>query len=281
MKRAGGRKSKTFSGEAIHPPPGERIIPPTSFNSAVSARSSCRKAYSPRSPKIWATVIPSRRSISRSRSRKGLPRAVATPSPTVVFPEPGSPTRTTWGRSASIGETGCDVRNVAIVVPPRFVERVAAELLEESVSEDDGEHRLGDHPHRRGRGDVAPLGGRLGGGPGRDVHRLQGAHEGADRLHRHSDDEGLAGGHPAFETTRAICAAPHVPRQRSVGAFDLVVDLGPGAARGIEADSDLDPLHRGDRHHRRTNAPVQLPVPRDVRPEPDGKPIGDDLADAA
>src|SRR6476620_10468571 len=159
MKRAGGRKSKTFSGEAIHPPPGERIIPPTSFNSAVSARSSCRKAYSPRSPKIWATVIPSRRSISRSRSRNARPSAVATPSPTVVFPEPGSPTRTTWGRPASIGETGCDVRNVAIVVPLRFGERVAPELLEEGVGEGDRQHRLGDHAHGRGGGDVAALGG--------------------------------------------------------------------------------------------------------------------------
>ena len=41
-------------------------------------------------------------------------------------------------------------------------------------------------------------------------------------------------------------------------------------AGGLEAHPDLDALHGGDGHDRRTDAAVQLPVPRDVRAEADG-----------
>ena len=92
---------------------------------------------------------------------KGATQSVsATACPTVVFPDPGSPTRIRCGFDGSAAEPGCDVRKVGIIVPFRFADGIAAELLQERVREDEREHRFGDDPHRRHRGHVAALGDR-------------------------------------------------------------------------------------------------------------------------
>src|SRR5215208_4092388 len=107
--------------------------------------------------------MPSRRSISTSKSRKLRPSSSATCLPTVDFPAPGNPTRIACGRRGSAADTGFEVRNVAVIVPPRFGERVAAELFEECLGHHERGHRFGNHTHRRDGGHVAALGNGGGG----------------------------------------------------------------------------------------------------------------------
>src|SRR5215208_3033432 len=155
--REGGRRSATVSGRATHPPPGARTIPPMSLSSSVRPCSSWRKMGSPLVAKISAIVIPSRRASSASKSRKVRPSSRASTEPTVLFPAPGNPTRMRWGTEGSAAEPGCDVRKVAIEVPLNFGQRVAAELLQHCVGEDESEHRFGDDAHGGYGGDVAAL----------------------------------------------------------------------------------------------------------------------------
>src|SRR6187549_1638721 len=102
-------------------------------------------------------LIPSRRAISASKSRNVRPSSRASADPTVLFPAPGNPTRMRCGRDGSAAEPGCDVRKVAIEVPLDFGQRVAAELLQHCVRQDEGEHRFGNDAHRGYGGDVAAL----------------------------------------------------------------------------------------------------------------------------
>src|SRR5689334_160468 len=212
--RAGGLIRQTVSGRATHPPPGASTIPPCSRSSSVSPCSSMRKLGSPFWAKISEMVIPSRRAISASKSRKLRSSSRARAEPTVLFPAPGRPTRMRWGTEGSAAEPGCDVRKVAIEVPLDFGEGISTELLEHGVGEHQGEHRLGDDAHRGDGGDVAPFGGRGSGLPRGDVDRTQWTHQGADRLHRDADDEGLPGRHPPFETARVVRGAADVAGAR-------------------------------------------------------------------
>src|SRR5690349_24768449 len=148
----------TVSGRATQPPPGASTIPPMSFSSSVRPCSSWRKVGSPLVAKISAIDIPSRRAISASKSRKVRPSSRASTEPTVLFPAPGSPTRIRCGTEGSTAEPGCDVRKVAIEVPLNFGQRVAAELLQHGVGEDEGEHRFRNDAHGGYRGNVAALG---------------------------------------------------------------------------------------------------------------------------
>src|SRR5436190_6809392 len=139
--------SATVSGRATQPPPGARTIPPSSLSSSVRPCSSWRNVGSPLVAKISAIVIPSRREISASKSRNVRPSSRARAEPTVLFPDPGSPTRMRWGADGSAAEPGCDVRKVAIEIPFDLGQRVAPELLQHGVGEDEGEHRLRDDAH--------------------------------------------------------------------------------------------------------------------------------------
>src|SRR3982750_4443411 len=139
-------------------------------------------------------VIPSRRTISASKSRKLRSSSRARAEPTVLFPAPGNPTRMRCGIEGSAAEPGCDVRKVAIEVPLDFGEGIPPELLEHGVSEHEGEHPLGDHPHRGHGSDVAALGRRGSRLARGDVDGAERAHEGADRLHGDFYDQGAAGG---------------------------------------------------------------------------------------
>src|SRR5215203_2752227 len=189
--RDGGRMMATVSGRATQPPPGARTIPPTSLSSSVRPCSSCRNAGSPFVAKISEIVIPSRRAISASKSRNVRASSRASAEPTVLFPAPGSPTRMRCGTEGSTAEPGCDVRKVAIEIPLDFGQRVTAELLQHGVGEDEGDHRFGDDAHGGYRGDVASLGGGTGGAASGHVHGAERAHESTDRLHGHTDAEGL------------------------------------------------------------------------------------------
>src|SRR5215467_7230163 len=100
----------------------------------------------------------SRCSISWSRSRNVRPVRSATAWPTVVFPQPGRPTRMRCGLEGSAAEPGCDVRKVGLIVPFDFAERIAAELLDERVREHERKHPLGDYAHGGYCRHVAPLG---------------------------------------------------------------------------------------------------------------------------
>ena len=59
--------------------------------------------------------------------------------------------------------------------------------------------------------------------------------------------------------------------------MDRVVDLGARPPGGLEAQADLDPLDRLDRHHGLGQPAVELPVPLRVRAESEGDAFGADL----
>src|SRR6478672_1657211 len=149
----------TVSGRPTQPPPGANTMPPCSLSSSVRVCSSVRKMGSPFWAKISEMVIPSRRAISASKSRKLRSSSRARAEPTVLFPAPGKPTRMRCGTEGSAAEPGCDVRKVAIEVPLDFGEGISTELLQHGIREHEGDHRLGDDAHRGHGGDVAALGG--------------------------------------------------------------------------------------------------------------------------
>src|SRR5438270_10254188 len=121
-------------------------------------------------------------------SRKVRPVAVATAWPTVVFPEPGSPMRTRCGLPGSAAESGFEVRKVGVIVPFGFGDRVAAELFQKGIGENDGHHRLRNHSHRGDSGHIAPLGRCRGGLSGRNVDCTQRTHQGTDWLHGYTNN---------------------------------------------------------------------------------------------
>src|SRR5258705_6921889 len=151
--------SATVSGRPTQPPPGASTIWPCSRSSSVRLCSSMRKVGSPFCAKIWEIVIPPRRAISASRWRKRRSSSRGAAAPTVLFPAPGSPTRTRCGTEGSAAEPGCDVRKVAIEVPLDFGEGIPPELLQHGVREHEREHCFGDDAHRGYGGDGASPGG--------------------------------------------------------------------------------------------------------------------------
>src|SRR5438477_10777694 len=106
--------------------------------------------------------IPSRRSISASKSRKVRPSFSATKAPTVVLPDPGRPTKTMCGLLGSLAETVLELRKVSVIISSRLPHRIAAELLEHRFREHDREHRLRYNSHGWHRRDVTAFSGRLG-----------------------------------------------------------------------------------------------------------------------
>src|SRR6476646_9124769 len=160
----------TVSGRPTQPPPGANTIPPCALSSSVRACSSRRKVGSPFWAKISEMVIPSRRAISASKSRKLRSSSRASAEPTVLFPAPGRPTRMRCGTEGSAAEPGCDVRKVAIEVPLDFGEGIPTELLQHCIREDESDHRFGDDTHRGHGSHVAPLGGGGRGLAGGDAH---------------------------------------------------------------------------------------------------------------
>src|SRR3990170_7007274 len=132
---------------------------------------------------------------------------------------------------------------VALVVPADLLEAVAAELLEDGLGERDGHHGLAHHSRSGHRADIAPLHHGLHHFLRLDVHGLERAPERRDGLHDCAHDHGLAVGHAALEPTGAVGAPAEarVPVEE-----DLVVDLGAGAAGGLEAHAALGALDRVD-----------------------------------
>src|SRR5688500_36028 len=209
---------------------------PSSWSSPVSFFSSARKPCSPRSPKIWLTGIPSRRSISASKSRNvrwsRSPRSL----PTVDFPAPGRPTSTMCGLLGSAAETICELRKESVIVAPNLRQGVATEFLEHGLREHEREHAFRNHSHRRDCRDVASFSRCLRRSACCDIHGRERCHERADGLHRYTNHDRLTSGHPTFESpgtirTPANAASERGPRCR----LDLVVHLGTSRARGSEA----------------------------------------------
>ncbi len=96
--------------------------------------------------------------------------------------------------------------------------------------------------------------------------------QGADRLHRPADDDRLAVGHAALDAAGVVGAPGEAQGRRAPPGgvvADLVVDLGPGPAGGLEPQPDLDALERLDAHHGRPQAAVEPAVPGHARAEPD------------
>src|SRR3984893_6326660 len=151
-----------------------------------------------------------------------------------------------------------EVVQISLVIAADLLDAVAAELLEEGLHENDRHHRFTDHPRGGDRADVAPLHHRLHRLACVQIHRAEGLSEGRDRLHGSADDHRLTVGDASFESARAV-------RPAVEAAFlveqDLVVDLGAGPPRRLEAHADLGTLDRVDRAEGPGQQTVQLPVP--------------------
>src|ERR671917_727527 len=118
---------------------------------------------------------------------------------------------------------------------------VRAELLQEGLGEDDGDHGFPDHGCRRHRAGV----GSLFEGPrelaGQEVDGAQGFGYGRDRLHRRRDDYGLAVGHPTLEAAEVVASTRGV--LVGFARQDLVLYLAGTASGEIEAHPELDALY--------------------------------------
>ena len=113
---------------------------------------------------------------------------------------------------------------------------------------------------------------RLAGG---DVHRAEGPHEGADRLHRDAHDERLAGRHAALEPAGAVGArAGRCPSAGASGrGLDLVVHLGAGArAPSRSPCRSRPPSPRESTSSPRRCRPSSLRSHETCEPSPTGSP---------
>src|SRR5665213_2083609 len=97
-----------------------------------------------------ATLTPATFSTSMSVSRNVVPNLLASSRPTVLLPAPGGPTRTTSGAITGASAAGRDVSTasthdqrveVTTHVAADLIDRVAAELLENRVRDDESHHR--------------------------------------------------------------------------------------------------------------------------------------------
>src|SRR5690242_18153298 len=213
IRRLPARASCISPGWAAQPPPGTITAGSRARAVRTASRSMERNRGSPTIPKIWAIGIPIWRTRIESMSSSGAWSSSATSRPTVLFPDPGRPTSTTWRRMSVPGRfterrpAGAEPGQVPIVVPPHLAERVAAELLQHRIGQHEGSERLGDDAHGRDRRDVRALAlgvGRLAGG---QVHGGKRGHERADRLHGHPEDDRLPRGDPALEAAGVVGAA--------------------------------------------------------------------------
>src|SRR2546425_846026 len=147
---------------------------------------------------------------------------------------------------------------IGVVVAADLRNAVAAELLEEGVGEDDGQHGLADDPRRGHRADVAPLHDRV-------HHLLRGE---VPRLQRPA--EGLKGGHhgPDNAPERVALLASGVDRldHRRLGGRIGAADLGglgaPGELlpRDVEVGGDADSPDLGDVAQDRDPELVEQPL---------------------
>src|SRR5215813_12863696 len=170
-----------------------------------------------------------------------------------------------------------EVVEVALVVPADLLDAVARELLQEGLGEDERHHGLAHHPRRGHRAHVTALHHRLYRFLGRHVHRAERLAQRGDGLHGRTHDDGLAIGDAALEAARTVRA----PIEAAVRVEeDLVVHLGTGAARRLEAHADLGALDSVDGAEGPRESAVELAVPLHVGAEADGAVEGDDFEDA-
>ncbi len=119
----------------------------------------------------------------------------------------------------------------------------------------------------------------LDGLTGDEVGRRERPGEGRDRLDRAAHDERLAVGHPAGQAAGVV--RPVDPMAGLAAALDDVVDGRPEPPGLLEPEPELDALDDVDAHDRGRQRGVEAPIPVDVRAEPDGQPVDDDLEHAA
>ena len=91
-------------------------------------------------------------------------------------------------------------------------------------------------------------------------------------------------GHAGLQPAGVVVRPGEAERARAGLAgivVDGVVDLGAGPPGRLEAQADLDPLHRLHGHHGLGQPAVELAVPLGVGAQPEGHALDADLDDAA
>src|SRR5437879_4243646 len=258
---------------AVTPPPVP--LPPSGAPHARStaARSSVRKRGSPSLAKISVTVRPAATSTRPSMSMNGQARSRASRRPTSVLPVAMNPVSTTCTTSEAP-----DLFEIPLEVATDLEERVATELLEEELGHDERHDRFRDDGGRRNRHDVGPLD--RGGGLvlGRDIDRMERAHEGRQRLEGRPDHEGRAARHTPFGAP-GVVGSPF--EAGPLVEVDLVVHGRSAPSCALEAEADLDPLGGLHAHERVREPAVELAVPLGVAPEPGGQTHDERLDHAA
>src|SRR5215207_296345 len=84
---------------------------------------------------------------------------------------------------------------------------VRAELLQEGLGEDNGDHGLPDYGRSRHGARIRPLFEGARGIAGREVDGAQCSRDGRDRLNRGRYDDGLSVGHTALDPAEAVAGA--------------------------------------------------------------------------
>src|SRR5712692_10631415 len=158
-----------------------------------------------------------------------------------------------------------EVVQVTLMVAADLVHAVAAELVEKGGGQHDRHHRLADDAGRGHRAHVAALHDRLDGLLGLHVYGAQRLAQRREGLHGRAHDHGLAVGDAALEPAGAVGSALEAA---VLVQQDLVVNLGAGPTRRLEAQADLGPLDGVDGAERLGQQAVQLAVPLDVGAEP-------------
>src|ERR1041385_141573 len=225
-------------------------------------------------------------------STKRHPRRRASFRPTCVLPTAMKPVSAMFfeALAGTNGSETLDLLEVAFVMALDLAQRVAAELFQERSGELERHDRFADNRRCRRGADVGALDRCVGGRLRAHVDGVQRAHQGRDRLHRDARDDRRPVGHTAFGAARVVAAAVKSRRHDARRAFtdhflrieeNLVVHLRAATTRHLEAQADLDPLHRLDTHERAREPAVELQVPLRVRAETWRHPQRDDFKDAA
>ena len=158
-----------------------------------------------------------------------------------------------------------------LIAGKHLLEGVAAEFLGEGGGKLNEEDALKDNASA---GDGAGIGAfvvGLRGGVGGEVDALLGGEGGGDRLHRGSDDEGLAGGDAAFEAAVTVGGASNLSVLQDDGVVAGATGKG-GVGEGIGEGDAFDGV---DREHGGAEAGVQTAVRGDVGTEADGESVND------
>ena len=290
--RQRGLAASIWPGWAAQPPPGTITAGSRARAAVTASRSIAPEPGSPTMPKIWRDRHPHLPDQEQVDVEQGAPSASATSWPTVLLPAPGSPTSRMWRpasqpsgrRGPERGPAGAQRGDVAVVVPPHLGQRVAAELLQHRVGQHDGDHRLGDDAQRGHRGHVRALA--LGvGRPAADARSTVGS--GDIRVEIGFIATRTTSGSPVVMPPSSPPAlllrrrkpprgSPPVGRPPRCAGIDRIVHRGARPPGRLEAEPDLDALHRGDGHEharpagRRASGPSSRgcrgPRPRRARP---------------